>query len=265
MLYIELIIFALLGLGAGILSGLLGLGGGLIIVPGLLFIFKLAGFKSQLLMHMAAGTSLACMLPTATMAVYSFHQRKLIDWTKVTALLPGMMTGILSGSFFAASLHSELLEMALGILFIIVSIQFIFNNNEHKTSQKTFPHPLITFIFGSFFGFMSGLLGVGGGMFLIPFLVYFSTPMQKASGTASACLLLPVLVGVISFIFLGQHQHDRMFYTTGFIYWPAVFIIALFSTPSVQLGAKLGEYLPVPILKKIFSVILFISGLNLLI
>lgn len=262
-LLLKLASYLLLGVASGLIGGMLGLGGGIVIVPALLLIF----IKSGILpggnqMHLVVGTSLACIIFTAISASYAHHRRGAVLWPVVKSLIPGIIIGGLVASVIAEQLHSNVLRTIFGLFEILVAIQIAigFKPAAHHALPQT-PGMVTT---GGVIGFVSALLGIGGGTLTVPFLVWCNVNIRNAVATSSACGLPIAISGVIGFIATGWGQPGLPAGSTGFVYWPAVAMIAIASVSTAPIGAKLAHTIPVTTLKKIFAVVLAAIGTRML-
>ncbi len=260
---LTLILFAVIGAFAGLSAGLLGIGGGIIVVPGLAFIFGSFHFPNSIIMHMAAGTSLAAMIFTASASVYSHHKRGAVLWPLFYKMLPGILVGVIAGAILADILSSHILEIIFGIFLIIIAVRMFLLAKPKPT--RGLPGPIWLSVISFVVGFKSGLMGIGGGALIVPILTYCNVPMRQASGTSAICGLPIAIVGTIAFLFTGLDAHNLPQWSTGYIYWPAALAVAIFSVIFVYVGGKLALRLPVNTLKRIFAVILAVMAIKLLV
>lgn len=255
-------LYALTGILAGTLAGLFGVGGGVIVVPALVFIYSLAHFPAYIIMHMAIGTSLAAMVSTAVSSVISHHRREAVLWPLFWQLLPGLIIGTVMGAILASSLQTLILRNIFGIFLLVVALRMFLRSDDK--SDRQLPGGVINSFFGALIGFLSGMLGIGGGAVTIPLLHHYGVPLPKASGTSAAVSFPIAITGAISVIFTGWHVASTIPHATGYIYWPAAIIIGIFSVAAVSLGSILALRLPVALLQKIFAVLLIIIAADLM-
>ena len=259
--YIGLI---LIGIVAGFASGLLGVGGGFLIVPFQYFLLKYIGVEPDLAMLISLGTSLAIITPTATSGAYK-HSQKLDN-----IIEPGVKLGIfgiigsLIGGFVASSLPSNVLEIIFGLLLLFIAIRNIFSRDKTEKEAK-FDFNFITIMLtGLFVGFSSGLLGIGGGIFLIVILtMLLGFPMIRAIGTSSVFISLTAIGGTISYIISGWGVNTFP-YSLGYVSIINFLLIACFSVPLAQVGAKYAHKLPEKRLKQVFGVVVMYIALKML-
>lgn len=259
---ITYLLIALIGVAAGILAGLFGAGGGIIIVPGLALIFKNNAFPEDVIMQMAIGTSLAVICFTAIASIHSHHQRHMIDWVIVRRLLLGLILGTFLGALVASALSTQILQKIFGIFLILVAINMYISLPEKNT--KSLPSSLGLGFMGFCTGSLAGLLGLGGGILIVPLLTYFNVSLPKAFGISAACGFPIAIFGTMTFIWSGWHLPNLPHLATGYVYWPAVLAIALFSMLSVRIGAFLALYLPMKIVKSLFVLLVISMAIKML-
>lgn len=254
----------LIGVCAGFASGLLGVGGGFLIVPLQYFLLKYIGVAPDLAILISLGTSLAIIIPTSLSGAYR-HTRKLDNIVK-----PGIRLGIFGiiggaiGGFVASSLPSRILEITFGLLLLFITVNNIVNINKGREEAKI-PFNLISAaIIGLAVGFSSGLLGVGGGVFLIAILTFLlGFSLIEAIGTSSVFIALTAIGGFLSYVVSGWGV-STFPYSVGYVSIINFVLIACFSVPMASLGAKFAHKVPQKKLKIIFSVLVFYMALKML-
>lgn len=260
-----LFLFILIGATSGFLSGLLGIGGGLIVVPFLALIFSSYGITTHdMTMHVAEGSSLAAMIFTTFFSTRSHLRRGVKVWPFFKLLIVGLMLGTIVGAIIANFLHSSTLRIFFGVFLLILSARAFFHAKLNQSHHK-FPNRLTANVIAFFIGILSGLLGIGGGAMLIPFLLYYDVSLRDTIGISSACAFMVSIVGTISFILIGLHSPDLPKWSIGYIYWPAVLVICIMSPLFVNLGVMLSHRLSVPVLRKIFAIFLLLTAVHLLV
>ncbi|MBZ9570336.1 sulfite exporter TauE/SafE family protein [Methanobrevibacter sp. TMH8] len=268
MFSIEYIIFLIfIGVFAGISSGLLGLGGGFLMVPLQYFLLTSIGVDSDLALRISLGTSLAIIIPTSLSGAYT-HQHRLENILKpgVTLGIFGIIGGILGG-ITSSYLPYNILSNILGIFLILIAITMLFERNN-KNGFFGFKKIKLSLYIGAFFGilvgFSSGLLGIGGGIFLIPILVFLlGFSMKEAIGISSIFISLTAIGGAASYILTGWGINSFPF-SLGYISLVNLGIIAIFSIPAAYIGAKLVYKIPEKRLKQIFGIIMIYMGIKML-
>jgi len=255
--------YLLVGVVAGLASGLVGIGGGSIVVPCLVFIFSyLSELPANNVMHFAAGTSFAIMMVTISASLLSHARRGATIWPVYRRLAAGIVVGTICGALIASFLHSYVLRIIFGLVLLVLATRLI-------VAKETKPTRQLPRFWGSnavawLIGVKSGLLGVGGGMVSVPFLTYCNVPMRDAVGISAACGLTIAVVGAISVMFTGAHVVGAVPWGSGFIYWPAVLGVALTSPLFANVGARWSQRLPVPVLKRVLAVLMLLIALKML-
>lgn len=263
MLFLLLIYFVL-GAVTGLLSGLLGIGGGIIVVPTLAFIFTHEHIPSEYVMHLAVGTSLAVMVFTTVRSLTShvMQQSRVIFWDIGRMLLPMVVVGVVLGVLFADRMHSSSLRVLFGLFIVVIAVR-IFFFIEQPATKRQLPTRAWMHVAGIVMGMLSGLLGIGGGTTVIPFLLHFKVSMRVAIRVAVMVGIAVSLIGAISFYIAGLDEALPM-HTLGYIYWPAWVGIGMGSVLFAPLGVRLSHYMSTVILKRIFACLLILIGLQML-
>jgi uncharacterized protein len=256
-------IYALIGVFAGLMAGLFGIGGGLVVVPGLLFVFeKNHLIPNSMVMYAALGTSLAAMVITTTAAVKAHAKIGPILWPIFYTLWPGLVLGTLFGSVLATWVPTEGLTIFFAIFLLFVSFKML---TEVKANpSKRFPAKWVQHSLTFFIGTNSGLLGVGGGILIVPYLTYCGIQVRKIAGLSNVCALVIAMVGASAFIITGYQATGLIPYMTGYIYWPAVLLISIPSSLMAPIGARLSYKLPLKQLKYGFVALLILTAIKML-
>lgn len=257
-------LFAYLTLGviAGVMAGLLGVGGGLVIVPALAWLFRDQGIDESVVMHLAIGSSLATIIVTSIGSVRAHHHRDSVIWAAVARLTPGILTGAFLGGVAADQLSTTWLQRFFALFVILVGLQMAMN--RQPKAHRELPGALVISLAGSGIGFLSALVGIGGGSLTVPYLAWHSVPMVKAVGTSSACGVSIAIAGATGFLWMGWGSAALPSYSTGYLYWPAIVGIIVTSYAMTPLGARLAHRLPVLVLKRLFAGLLILIGMRLL-
>ena len=258
----EFLLYLLLGAAAGVLAGLCGVGGGLIIVPVLVYSFQAQGFAPEVLTHMAVGTSLATIAFTSINSIRAHQRRGAVRWEIVRWLTLGILGGSVLGGLTASWLHGDLLQKVIGVFAISMAAQMTFNL-QPKASGGV-PGKAGLGVAGTLIGWASAIIGIGGGSLTVPFLSWRSVPMQQAVATSAACGLPIAVASALSFIWLGQGEAQLPDWSLGFVYLPAVLGIAATSMFFARFGAQLAHKLSPLLLKRLFALQLLGVGLNFL-
>ncbi len=260
----SIIAFIIIGALAGILAGLLGIGGGLVTIPGLVLTFTLIGMPSEEIMHMAVGTSLASMIFCALSSSFNHLRRKNVEIRIAKKLFPGAIIGAIIGALVAKMLPSHFLKIYFGIFVILIALRIFFTKPKDITGEVRLPHTSILMAIGLGVSFLSISLGIGGGIFVVPTLTAFHVRLKKAIGTASVMSFANILIGAIAFFIFSVGTSFTYSDSMGFIYFPAFITIAIVSFCCAPLGVKLTHYLPTKWIKKIFAVVLFAAGMTMI-
>lgn len=252
-----------LGVIAGFVAGLLGVGGGLIIVPVLILIFKSNSFTQEVIVHMAIGTSLATIIFTSLSSVYAHHFRhKAVRWDIVKNLTPGIILGAFLGAVIADYISAKILQQFFGFFELLVAFQMALNIKPHAT--RTLPGQTGILSAGTGIGMLSSIVGIGGGTLTVPFLVWCNVKIQHAVATSSACGLPIAVAGCVGFILTGWNEPALPEHSLGYVYWPAFLAIVISSTLFAPFGAWVAHRISASKLKRFFSLVLFILGIRML-
>lgn len=259
----EVVLYLCIGALAGLLSGLIGIGGGVVVVPLLASIFEHNGFPHELVMHFAAGTSLAVMIVTTSASLRAHLKFGKNVWPILKSIIPGLIAGVIFGGLLADYLHSHMLRILFGLLLVGMAMKTFFVAKV-QASDKEHP-PWIFSAAGFGVGSLSGLLGIGGGTVMIPFLLYMAIDIRYAVAISTSCGLVSGVIGTITYILTGLNEVHSMPMTTGHIYWPAFFFIALATPLFAMMGAMISYKLPVRALQRIFALFLLLAAVKLLV
>jgi len=255
-------IYVLTGVFAGVVGGMLGLGGGIIIVPVLHFVFLQQGFPPSVLMHLAVTTSLATIMVTSLSAAYTHHRKGAVLWPVVNRLAPGIVIGAGLGALLADSLSSNILRVTFGIFEILVALQIWF---ELKPKARVaLPKTQGMICSGAGIGLFSTLLGIGGGTLTVPFLLWCNVNIRNAVAVSSACGFPIAVAGTTALIIAGWDSSVLPTNAMSYLYWPAALIIIAMTVFFAPIGARLAHYLPVRTLKCFFSILLLVVGARML-
>jgi len=251
-----------LGLVAGLLAGLFGIGGGLVIVPVLAFVFNEQGFPPDITLLMAVATSLATIVLTAISSVLAHHRLGAVIWNKVWRLSPMIMVGAAAGAVVAKQIPADALRLILVAFLIYVGTQMAF---QLKPKPSTAKQPLwLDLSAATVIGLTSAIVGIGGGTLTVPYLVYGQLPMRNAVAISSACGLPIAIAGTASYALLGWDAAGLPEWSLGYVYLPAFVGVGLTSMLTAPIGAKLANKLPAAQLKRYFSLLLWLMAVKLL-
>ena len=258
------VLFTYCGVGAmaGFLAGLLGIGGGLVIVPMLIYVMGARGVSAEVLMHVALGTSMASIMFTSVSSFMAHHRRGAVRWEVVRRIVTGIFTGTFLGSCFAAAMSTRFLKGFFCVFLYVVATQMLVN--KKPKASRELPGALGMFGTGNIIGWVSSFVGIGGGTLSVPFMVWCNIPIHHAIGTSAAIGLPIAVAGTVGYIYNGMGLHALPAYSIGYINLPALFGIASVSILTAPLGARLTHKLPVDKLKRVFALLLYGVGTKML-
>lgn len=256
-----ILLYLATGAFAGLLAGLFGVGGGLVIVPVLSFIFAAEGFPEAQILHLALGTSLASILFTGFASARAHGLRGALDWRVLQCITPGILIGTFAGSTFAAQLHSRPLTIFFIVFEMYVATQMLLGFRPKP--ERQLPGFMGLSVAGLGIGLVSSLVGIGGGTLSVPFLTWTNLPLHTAIGTSAAIGLPIALAGTIGYALNGFGVASLPPYSIGFIYLPALLGLVLASMLTAPLGARLAHQLPVRYLKQLFALLLYFLALRM--
>ncbi|RRS08479.1 MULTISPECIES: sulfite exporter TauE/SafE family protein [unclassified Pseudoalteromonas] len=255
---------ALLGSGVGFLAGLLGIGGGLVIVPilsGILLYFEV--LPAEQVVVAAVATSLASILFTSTSSAIAHHKNGNVPWGVAPWIMAGVALGALISGFLAALLPESAVRAVFALSVALIAFKMLQSSKSTKVPDRQLPNKAILTLLTSITGGLSAMIGIGGGALLVPLLTYFSLDMKKAIGCASACGIVIALFGSIGYISAGSANFTLADGFAGFVYLPALAGIVCTSWFTAPLGAKATHHLPVTTIKKVFAVLLLVMAFNM--
>lgn len=260
-----LIYLSLGGILAGLLAGLLGVGGGIVLVPLLTVILPLLGIEQSLVMHIAIATSMAVIAVTSISSARVHWQQGQVVCNLFRDLSLGTIVGTVVGVYFAHFLPGKGLHLIFGLFTLLLAIHTILGVKPKP--QKQLPNSYASVLIGVVIGLSCALLGIGGGMLIVPYLNRYPLSMQSVISTSALCTMPIAVVGSLSFILMGmgQHSYSTIAWSTGYIYWPAFLASATAGVIFAPIGAKLMHRIPSHILKNIFGLFLAVVAIHMLI
>ena len=257
-----LLTYAAGGAIAGFMAGLLGIGGGLVIVPIMVYCLTWQGVSHEVVMHLALGTSMACIIFTGGSGTLAHHRHGTVDWRILHRIAGGLFVGALLGTFVASRMSTNVLKGVFGVFLYCAAVDMILDTKPRPT--RHLPGRAGLFGAGSVIGVASGMLGIGGGALSLPFLVWCNVPMHYSIGTATAMALPIAVAGTLGYIYHGLHVSHLPASSLGYVYLPALAGIACAGILTAPLGASVSERLPVKELKIAFAVLLIVVGTDML-
>jgi uncharacterized membrane protein YfcA len=248
-----------LGLFAGLMGGMLGIGGGVIIVPCLIFLFSLQQIPPELIPQMAVATSLCSIIITSSSAIYAQAKRGAVDWVLFRQWVWVVIAGGFCSGFIAKLLPALVMQRGIALFLMLVAVILLSQWQPHPS--RRLPGPPWSHLLGFGSSMSSGLAGIGGGNIIVPLLIFFNVPMLRAAATASALGLPIALVGTLGFVLAGWQVANLPDLNIGFVYWPAAVAIGATAFISAPWGVAIAHRLPAKTLKRIFgALLLMVSG-----
>lgn len=251
------------GIFAGVLAGLLGVGGGIVIVPVLYHLFTQLDLDTAIRMHLAVGTSLATIIPTAISSARSHHKKQAVDFDLLKSWGIAIAIGVVVGATLAAFLSGEALQSVFGIVALLVALNMAFGKQSWRLGAAL-PREPFRGLLGVFVGGFSSMMGIGGGTLSVPIMTLYNVPVHRAVGTASAIGLIIAVPGAISFMVSGWQAEGLPPFSVGYVSLLGFALIVPMTILSAPWGAKLAHALPVIWLKRAFAVFLFLTGVRML-
>lgn len=251
-----------IGLIAGFLAGLLGIGGGALIVPMLVFVFTAQQFPPEHLLHVALGTSMATIIFTSLSSMRAHHAHGAVDWRIARALAPGMLAGSFGAALLAGLIPTRPLAMMFTALVIFVGTQLLLDLKPKSTREL--PGTAGIFVAGAVIGGISSLAAAGGAFLAIPLLAWCNLPLRRAIGTASATGLPIALAGSAGYVVQGWNASGLPHASLGYVYLPALGLVVVTSMLAAPFGARLAHRLPVKRLRMVFAFVFYALALRML-
>jgi len=251
-----------IGLAVGFLAGLLGIGGGMVMVPMLVFVFTAKGFPVEHMMHLALATALATIAFTSLSSVRAHHRHGGVDWAVARTMAPGILAGSLAAALAAGFIPTRPLAIFFtGFMFYAAAQMFV---EIRPRAGRQLPGHAGLFAAGAGIGAISSVLAAGGAFLSIPFLAWCNLPLKRAIGTAAANGFPIAVAGTVGYVLQGSRVPDLPPGSLGYVYLPALLLIVAASMPMAPLGARLAHRLPVKRLRVVFALMLFALGLRML-
>lgn len=262
----TLILYLSIGILSGLLSGLLGVGGGIIVVPALVMLLKHNPlFQPNDVMHLATGTSLAVMIATSCSSALAYQRHRAIIWPLFWRMIPGLGLGIGLGFHLTQHLTNTTLTRLFSIFLVCVALHLLLSAPKNKPISTQAPSSPYSIAYQALLvtasllvGILSVLFGIGGGILMVPLFLLLHLSIREASGTSSLCGMVTAMIGTLLLSF--TQSHHTYLHTSGYIYWPAAFAIAASSVCFAPLGTRLAFKLPIPTLQRLFAGVLCISA-----
>lgn len=250
------------GMVAGIMAGLLGVGGGIVIVPVLYHLFTFLGIDEAIRMHVAVGTSLATIIPTSIISSRSHFRRGSLNIGLLQQLIPGVIVGVVCGVVLSGLMSGAFLTAVFAVVALLVSLNMAFKKEGFSIGDGL-PNKTGTSIIGFFIGGISTLMGIGGGTLSVPVLSAFRTPMHTAVGTGAALGLVISLPGAIGFLINGLDVDNRPPFSLGYVNLIGLFLIIPATMAMAPVGARLAHAINAKRLRQLFALFLLITSLKM--
>ena len=262
------LILTLLAVGGvgGLLSGMLGVGGGVIFVPALYF--TLVSFVPQAghIMRVAIGTSTALILVTGASSAFWHHRKGSVDFAILKSWMPSVICGVAVGTSFASTVNGHFLKQLFSFLMLLICVYMALSEEPRESIQKHRVSAGMQKIFAAFVGMIAALLGVGGAIMNIPFMTYIGMPMRKAVGTGGALAFIISLPAMVGYIISGlPHAQELPPYCLGYVNWLALIVILPVSMLFSPIGVHISHKLSKNVLRRIFALVLAVVSLRMFI
>lgn len=249
------------GAFAGVLAGLLGVGGGIILVPAFFYVFQALGYPNFQLMQVCLATSLATIIVTSIRSVMAHNKKGAVDWEILRSWAPGIVLGAVVGFFIASSLRSATLQMIFGVLAIIVGLYMTFGK-AHWRVGDAMPKGVVRIVLSPVIGFLSVLMGIGGGSFGVPTMSLYNVPIHRAVATAAGFGVIIAVPSVIGFLSVDLQSPPP--FTIGAVNLPAFILVIAMTLITAPWGAALAHRMDPKPLKRVFGVFLMLVAINML-
>ena len=253
----EMIIFISLGVFSGLIAGLFGIGGGTLIVPVLVACFFSMGFEESIIVHLALGTSMACIFFTGLASANAHKKKNAIDFGVMRPVVIGIIFGSFLGAIFAIQIAGSILKIIIGLFALFVAIQIGF---QLELRRRRIDNKSTSYVAGSSIGFLSSILGIGGGIFSVSYFKSSGLSLTTSIGTSAACGVPIAIFASLGYIFVGFNNSVLPPMSIGYIYLPAVIGVSITSIFTAVYGAKLAHFISEKLLRNLLiSLMLTIS------
>jgi uncharacterized membrane protein YfcA len=264
MLLLQMAILLLvIGGFAGVLAGLLGVGGGIVLVPAFFYTFQTLGYEGPQLMQMCLATSLATIIVTSVRSVLSHNKKGAVDWDILRSWAPGIAVGAILGVLVAANLRSNTLQGVFGVLGLVIGAYLGLGRSDWRLGADM-PKGITRAVMSPVLGFLSVLMGIGGGSFGVPLMSLYGTAIHRAVATAAGFGVTIAVPSVAGFLFLEIAAENRPPFTIGAVNLVAFFIVIAMTLVTAPWGVKLAHAMDPKPLKRVFAVFLTLVALNML-
>lgn len=258
-----MLLLAIGGVG-GFLSGLLGVGGGVIFVPALFFALSSLGFSQEHAMHIAVGSSLAVVLATGATSSFGHYRRGGVDWPVVKAWGPPIICGVIAGACFASSVNSIVLKEIFAGMTLCIAAYMMFGDDRSEAKPLRFLTLQVQKVLCGLIGLVSAMVGIGGAILTVPMLSYVGLPMQRAVGTGATLGVVVALPGIVTYMVTGLMVQDQLPpWSIGYVNILTVAMILPTSMLVAPLGVKVSHNMPRRMLRRVFAIVLLIVSIRM--
>ncbi|MEE9453452.1 MAG: sulfite exporter TauE/SafE family protein [Paracoccaceae bacterium] len=252
-----------IGAIAGVIAGLLGVGGGIVLVPAFYYTFTTLGYDSAQMMQICVATSLATIVFTSIRSVLSHHKKGAVDWDILKSWAPGIVIGAVLGMLIARQMRSENLMLIFGVLGVLVGLYLAFGRENWRLGAEM-PRGVSRAIIAPVLGFLSVLMGIGGGSFGVPLMTLFNRPIHRAVATAAGFGVIIAVPSVIGFLLMGWDSPGKPPLTFGLVNIVAFVIIISMTLLTAPIGVRIAHSMNPKPLKIVFAVFIMLMALNML-
>ncbi len=256
------VLLLMIGAFSGVLAGLLGVGGGIVLVPAFFYAFQTLGYDGPQLMQICLATSLATIIVTSVRSLLSHHKKGAVDWTVLRGWAPGIVIGAVLGMLLVAQLRTATLQGIFGVLALVVGLYMALGRNTWRLGPQM-PTGLARAALSPGVGFLSALMGIGGGSFGVPLMSLYSMPIHRAVATAAGFGVLIAVPAVIGFVLMPTSASAPPL-TFGTVNLAAVALVIAMTLITAPWGARLAHAMDPAPLKRFFAVFLIVVALNML-
>lgn len=254
---------ALTGVVSGVLAGLLGIGGGAIIVPALAIALEAMGYDSDIVQHVAVGTSLAIIIPTGISSALSHHRRGAVEGRVLRLWAPVIVVSTLLGGLMAGWYSGDVLRIVFGVMALFIAANIVLPFQQRLIGHLS-ASALTHRSFAAFVGYLSALMGVGGGAFSVPTISALGSSMHQAVGTGAAIGVFIAVAGALGFVISGWGVAGLPPWSLGYVSVPALLLIGVMAATTAPIGAALAHRLAQKALKRVFAAFLLLVGLSMI-
>lgn len=255
--------YTVAGALVGFLAGLLGIGGGMTLVPVLAALFLAQALTSDYNVHLALGTAMASIIFTSSASVREHHKHGAVDWQIVRRMVPGVLFGALISTMASGWIPQRTLALAFAVIVYAGATQIFLGTKPG--AHATLPGALPAFGVGTVIGIISGLVSAGGTFLTVPFMLYCGVRMHTAIGTGAAIGIPVAMIGTIGYIVSGWRVAGLPPYSLGFVLLPALAMLVLGSVVTAPIGARFAHRLPVPTLRRVFACLLYVLATKMVV